>query len=104
MFNELEDAYYNSMLHYSLQHLSLLGDITPEKTMEALQKSLQICYLAGINSKHHFKEVYLFDVKTGTLTIDWRMSKIGFNLMIIQIPLLNEKLALWLWKLSANEY
>jgi hypothetical protein len=28
------------------------------------------------------------------------MSKNGFNLMLMQIAAINEKLAIWLWKLS----
>ena len=102
--SEFEDAYYDSTLQYSLKHVAFIGDISSENIIEALQKSLQICRLVGINSKHHYKQIYIFDAKTETLSIDWRMSKIGLNLMIIQIPLLNENMALWLWKLSANAH
>ncbi len=97
---EFEDAFYHSQLQFSLRHLIFTGDISTENIMEALQKALQICYLAGINSKHHFKQIYVFDAKTGTLNVDWYMSKKGFNLMVMQIPLLNEKLSSWLWKLA----
>jgi uncharacterized protein YerC len=100
--SEFEDAYYDSTLRYSLQHVAFIGDISTENIIEALEKSLQICRLAGINSKHHYKQIYIFDTEIGTLSIDWRMSKIGFNLMITQIPLLNENKALWLWKLLAE--
>ncbi len=98
--NEFEDAYYSSKLKYSLGHLTFIGNISHEFAMEALQKSLQVCYLAGINSKHHFKQIYIYDLNTGMLHIDWLMSKNGFNLMVIQIPSSNEKMARWLWELA----
>ena len=101
--NEFEEAFYDSMLLYSLRHLTFIGSVSEENTMEALQKSLQVCYLAGINSKCHFKQIFVFDVAIGTLRFDWLMSKTGFNLMIIQVPLASEEMALWLWKLADHK-
>jgi hypothetical protein len=98
--NEFEEAVYASTLNYSLKHLKVAVTISPEILKEALQKSLQICSLAGINSKHHFKQIYVFDTSSGTLHIDWLMSKKGFNLMMMQIPFLNERKARWLWQLA----
>jgi hypothetical protein len=80
----------------------LSGNITQGSTFEALKKSLQICHLADINSKHHFKQIYIFDATTGTLHVDWKMSKTGFNLMMIQIASTNKQFALWLWKLAES--
>ncbi len=98
--NDFEDAFYASKLKYSLRHLVFSKDISPEMIAEALKKSLQICYLANINSKHHFKQIFVFDTNTGILYADWLMSKKGFNLMIMQIPLQHENLARWLWQLA----
>jgi hypothetical protein len=97
---DFEEAIHYSKLHYSLRHLTFTADISPENILEALQKSLQICQLAGIESKHHFKKIYVYDASLKTLHIDWRMSKKGFNLMVMQFPLLNQKKALWLWELA----
>ena len=98
--DEFDDNYYNPKLKYSLRHLSFIGNISNDILVEALKKSLQICYLANINSKQHFKQVYLFDENDGTLRVDCFMSKNGFNLMLMQISAINEKLAVWLWQLS----
>lgn len=98
--SEFEDAFYNARRRYSLRHLVFSGDVTQENIMDALQKSIQICKLAGINSRHHFKKIYVYDTALNTLCIDWRMSNKGFNLMVMQLPSLNEKLARWLWKLA----
>lgn len=98
--SEFEDAFYNARRRYSLRHLVFSGDVTQENILDALQKSIQICRLAGINSRHHFRKIYVYDAALNNMTIDWRMSKKGVNLMVMQLPSLNEKLARWLWKLA----
>jgi hypothetical protein len=97
---EFEEAFYSSLRQYSLRHLPFINDISQENIAEALQKSLQVCRLAGINSKQHFKKIYVYDADISTIHIDWRMSKRGVNLMVTQISSLNEKMARWLWELS----
>ena len=97
--NEFEEAFYTAKLHYSLRHLRFTEKISQENIAEALQKSLQVCYLAGINSRQHFKQIYVYDANAGILYIDWLMSKKGFNLMVTQLPSVNENKARWLWQL-----
>jgi hypothetical protein len=98
--SEFEDAFYDSMLKYSLRHLPVSRSISHELIYQALQNSLEVCYLAGINSKHHFKQIFISDTNIGTLYIDWLMSKKGINLMAMHIPLRNEKMAKWIWELA----
>ena len=101
---EFEEAVIHSALQYSLMHLPVTEDILQEKILEALQKSIRICSLAGVKSKEHFKQLYIFDGSTGTLHIDWRMSKKGLKVMIMQMPTINEKTARWLWELVADAH
>jgi hypothetical protein len=102
--SEFEEALYNSTLQYSLQysfqHVPMSEDIVQEKVMEALQKSIRICALAGIHSQQHFKRRYIFDERTETLHIDWLMSKKGLNVLMMHIPVVNEAMARWLWELA----
>ena len=95
-----EDALYQSKCCYSLQNCVMIGMAAPEQMMEALQKAVQVCTLAGINARHHFSKIYLFDAATGATHIDWLMSKKGFNMVVMQSSLLNEQVARWLWALS----
>jgi hypothetical protein len=97
---DFEEALYDSMLLYSLRHLAFTGHAPTQSMLDTLQKALQVCYLAGINSKQHFKQIYVFDVNTGQLYVDWLMSKKGFNLMVMQSPSLNHDMARWLWELT----
>ncbi len=98
--NEFEDAFYNSRLRYSLRHVTIMVNSSPENIGEAIQKSMQVCHLAGINSKHHFKKIYVFDSASGEMQTDWLLSKKGFNLMVMQINSLSEQRARWLWQLA----
>lgn len=98
--NEFEEAFYDSLCQYSLRDLQFVEGISHERIEEALQKSLQICHLVGINSSLHFKKIYVYDAENNVLHIDWRMSKRAVNLMITQISALNEGTARWLWELS----
>ena len=95
---DFEEAFHDSKLQYSLRHLTFTGDVSQENLMDALEKSIQVCIFLGINSKHHFKKIYVSDQINQTIQVDWLMSKKGFNLM--QIPSLNEEMAKWLWTLA----
>jgi len=97
---EFEEALHNSLRQYSLLHLPFIEEISQENILEALQKSLQVCQLAGINSKQHFKKIYIYDDVVKSIHIDWKMSKRVVNLMATQIPTQNEKTARWLWELA----
>jgi hypothetical protein len=97
---DIEEAMQNSMRRYSLRHLNFMEDISEEQISEALQKSMQVCRLLGINSVQHFKKIYVYDPEVSTMQIDWRMTKKGLNLMVMQTPSMNEKMARWLWELA----
>jgi hypothetical protein len=100
MLNDFEEALQNSMRRYSLRNLNFMKDISEEQILEALQKSILVCRLAGVNSVQHFKKIYVYHPELSTMQIDWRMTKKGMNLMVMQTPSLNEKLANWLWELA----
>jgi hypothetical protein len=97
--DEFEEALRYNALRYSMRPIILSNAVTLENLQEALQKCMRVCHLTGINSSEHFKPLYVFDPLTGTTHIDWLMSKKGFSLMIMQLPL-NEQTARWLWELA----
>lgn len=87
-FWELADAYYLCMFTHSIRQLSILGNFTPESIFIAMQKSFEICNLIGVNAKHHYKKVFVYDAQMGVTSIDWLMSKKGYNLMKSQLRIL----------------
>jgi Domain of unknown function (DUF1864) len=100
MMNDFEEALQNSMRRYSLRHLNFMEDVSEEQMSEALQKAMQVCRLAGGNSVQHFKKIYVYDPRLSMMQIDWRMTKKGLNLMVMQTSSINEKMARWLWELA----
>ena len=99
--NDFQAAAYNAGIEYSLYNLAITQNISTENIVEGLRKALEICHLGGINEKYHFRKIYIYDATLKTLITDWRMSRNGFNLVVMQLPSLNKKNARWLWRLSA---
>ena len=81
------------MRRYSLRNLNFMEDVSEEQLLESLQKSMQVCRLAGVNTVQHFKKIYVYDPAVRSMQIDWRMTKKGLNLMVMQTPSMNEKMA-----------
>ena len=98
--DDFEEIFLASMRRYSMKHLPFSKEVSQENILEALQKSLKVCQLAGINGTHHFKKVFVYDAEVQTIQIDWQMSKRGLNLMVMHTPELNEKMARWLCQLA----
>ena len=96
-----QSAAYNVGMEYSLYNLVFNENISPEITADALRKALELCQLAGIEDKYHFRKIYIYDAALKTLLPDWRMSRNGFNLVVMQLPLPNPDRARWLWRLSS---
>ena len=97
---EFEEVMRRSELTYSMRHLTLAGVTTEENFDQMLNRSLQVCKLAGIRISDHFRQIFVFDPETGSTYSDWLMSKEGFKLMLMQNPGLNERLAHYLWELA----
>lgn len=96
----LKESILHANFHYSTFNLKLIQEIADDEMDEAIKNALSICCLVGIESKLHFKKIYVFDANTNTIHTDWRMSKKGFNLVAMQFQKLNQKKAIWLWQLA----
>lgn len=97
---DLKESILHSTLKYSVADLQLIQEMTNYEIEESIKNAIAICHLVGIESVYHFKKIYVFDINYNTVNIDWRMSKKGFNLVIMQFQKLNQKNAIWLWKLA----
>jgi hypothetical protein len=97
---DLKESILHSNLKYSIADLQLIQEMPNYEIEESIINAIAICHLVGIESKFHFKKIYVFDINYNTINIDWRMSKKGFNLVIMQFQKLNQKKAIWLWKLA----
>ena len=98
--DDFEERFLASMRRYSLRHLPLTQAVSQDTILEALEKSLKVCRMAGINGTHHFKKVFVYDADVQSVQIDWQMTKKGLNLMAMHSPELNEQMARWLCQLA----
>ncbi len=99
---DLKESIIYLNLEYSIIDLQLIQEISDDEIDEVIKNAISICHLVGIESKYHFKKIYVFDIDYNVINIDWRMSKKGFNLVIMQLQKINPKKAIWLWQLADN--
>ena len=97
---DLKESILYSSLQYSSNDLQLIQEMSHNDIDQAIKNAIAICHLVGIESKYHFKKIYFFDLNYNKLNTDWRMSKKGFNLVVMQFQKLNQKNAIWLWQLA----
>lgn len=100
-YHELED--FAEMIHsielkYTTRHLLLIG-LTNEDIQAGINRGMNVCGLNGIDSGDHFRSVYIFDEKTSRIYCDWRMTRQGFTLVIMNTPASNPAIAHWQWEL-----
>jgi hypothetical protein len=98
--HHFEEAFYDSKLKFLLRNMNFGNDMPETNIMNALHESISVCNMAGINSKHHFKKIYISDIALDLIYTDWLMSKKGVNLVIMHIPSSNQERAVWLCKLA----
>lgn len=89
-------------LPYSLFHLQSSDDFFASDINVAVIKAISICHLIGIESKLHFRKIYVFDDAEKSIKTDYRMSQIGFKLMIMQMKSTSKKGAQLMWQLASN--
>src|SRR5687768_3418697 len=99
--HEMED--FAEILHsidfkYNTGHLVRAGlkasDIGP-----AINKAMKVCLLNNIDTWEHFRSLYVFDEKRGSIYCDWRMTKQGFTLAVLNAPEMHMAIAHWQWEL-----
>ncbi|MCP9769875.1 hypothetical protein EGI22_18375 [Lacihabitans sp. LS3-19] len=100
VIENFEEAFFDVNRKYSLHQVPLVRGLSEESLTQALQDCLKVCQLAGINSKHHFCKIYIYDEQTNSLLIEWKMTQKGLNLLLMQMPLLNENIAKCYWEMA----
>lgn len=100
--NNLKESFLLANLKYSSYDLQLILELSEDEIENSIKNAIAICQFVGIDSTLHFKEFFVFDVDFNTINSNWRMSKKGFNLVIMQFQKLNQKNAIWLWRLADN--
>lgn len=97
-FDEFEEILHSAEFKYNTNHLALSG-LQNDQVRAAIGRAMKVCRLNGIDPAEHFRSCYIFDEKTGSTYCDWRMTRQGFTLVVINTPATNNALARWQWEL-----
>jgi hypothetical protein len=82
-------------LKYSCDDLYNAGIENDFELGGAILKSIQVLKQAGLQPQHHFKHIYVTELDTGKTYNDWRISKMGFLLVLIHSTGSNQILNKW---------
>ena len=81
--HQFVDAYHETNLNYTCGDLFQAGLESQKELLNGLQHAIQTLKGAGIHTEHHIKHIFLTDIKTGEITHEWKLSKLGLILTAI---------------------
>lgn len=81
--NVFVDNILESELKYSCKDLYKAGIDNEAEMKNAILKGIQTIKQAGLIPQYHFKHIFVTSIETGKVYNDWRMSRIGFLLSIM---------------------
>lgn len=93
-----EDVIHSAAYKYTTRHLALSG-MEAQDILAAIGKAVKVCRLNGIDPSEHFRSIYIFDEGNHNTYCDWRMTRQGFALVVINTPATNAAIASWQWQL-----
>ncbi len=83
IFDEVEDAVINSMLHFKATSLHEAGFESFDELYRAVERAMRTCRNAGIPVREHFKSVYISDENEHLVIQDWMLSKFAYLLVML---------------------
>lgn len=95
---DFEDLMLSLQFKYNTIHLALAG-IEPDDILASITRAMKICRLNGIDTTHHFRSLYIFDDDRANTYCDWRMTRQGFTLAVLNASNPNEAIARCQWEL-----
>jgi hypothetical protein len=102
--NEADDfveALHSVEFRYTTRQLVVAG-VQPEEIIHSINKAIKVCRLNFVDPADHFRSFYVFDELKGNLYCDWRMTREGFMLAIMNTPATNTSIAHWQWELAKS--
>ncbi|MAU25907.1 MAG: hypothetical protein CMH48_05815 [Muricauda sp.] len=76
------EALIASDLSYSLDKLRRYGFSGDQELSLAVKRALQICATLGLDTRKHFRYIYIVDLAERCVYREWRASKFGFYLVL----------------------
>lgn len=99
--DEFEELVHSLEFRYSSRHLLIAG-IEVAEMPETIARAMRACKNAGIETRDHFRSLYIVDEKTSGVFRDWRLTRQGFALCIMSAAGVNKTIACCQWELANN--
>jgi hypothetical protein len=81
--NVLEDALNERNLIFTAASLTNMGFESMDEIAQAVERAITICNCNGLSVTEHFKTVYISDHDSHTVRRDWKLSKLGYTLVMM---------------------
>jgi hypothetical protein len=82
IFEAFEEAVDFKNLHYSAYSLQRFGFEDDAAINLAVNRAIRVCKSLDINPRKHFRPYYKVDLVTRQTSREWRVSKMGFYLVL----------------------
>jgi hypothetical protein len=99
--HELDDfveAAHLIQFRFSSHHLIMAG-LHPGDIPESISRAMNVCTINNVDTKDHFRVLYLFNTEKEGLYSEWQMTREGFMLVVLNTPVINSSIARWQWKI-----
>jgi hypothetical protein len=98
-FNEIisrfQEAVNDFELRYCTADLYRAGIETETDMNEALLKTVHTLRLANLDTNHYLKRIYITEIESGKVYLDWRMNKLVFFFVILNSECQNRIILHW---------
>ncbi|MEO9485238.1 MAG: hypothetical protein ABJG47_17395 [Ekhidna sp.] len=80
VLSNLAEALRNKELAYSA---SSLMQTSLDQISETVNRAIKVCLAQKIPVNEHFKRVYIVDAETHEIIRDWKLSRLGYALVLL---------------------
>jgi hypothetical protein len=81
----LEEALNNKRLTFQSGSFFKMGLGSMEEIEQAVDRAITICCNNGLSLEEHFKTIYISDRDNHSVSRDWKLSRLAYTLVLINI-------------------
>ena len=96
----LKESFSFNNLTYSSRDLQTIQPMSATEIDHVINTAITICQTIRVDSSSHFKKIFVYDFRDKTIKSEWRLSKKGFNLAVMQFQKISHRNAIWFWQLA----
>jgi hypothetical protein len=95
MISRFQDVVNDCELCYRKVDLYKAGVETEADLNEALLKTIRILRMANLDTTHYVKRIYVTEIESGRIHLDWKMNKLAFFFTILNTENQNPLILQW---------